>query len=65
MATHEEKSEERWKTIFKKQDEKIVIDKEKFAVDKEIAAVKKRKEDMKILTADTSKYYAATLEAHN
>lgn len=65
MATRAEKSEERWKTIFQKQDEKIVIDKEKVAVEKEIAAVKKRKEDMKILTADTSKYDAATLEAHN
>ena len=29
MATRAEKSEERWKTIFEKQDEKIVIDKEK------------------------------------
>ena len=65
MAMRAEKSEERWKTIFEKQDEKIVIDKEKVAVEKEIAAVKKRKEDMKILTADTSKYDAATLEAHN
>ena len=43
MATRAEKSDERWKTIFQKQDEEIVIDKKKVANDKEIAAVKKRK----------------------
>ena len=58
MATRAEKSEKRWKTIFQKQDEKVMID-------KEITAVKKRKEDMKILTAEMSRYDAATLEAHN
>ena len=58
MATRAEKSDERWKTIFQKQDEKI-------AVDKEIAVVNKRKEDLKILTANTTGYDAATLEAHN
>jgi hypothetical protein len=52
-----EKSDERWKSLLSKQDEKIVIEKERVDVEK-------RKEDFMILTADTSQMDDEVKAAH-
>jgi hypothetical protein len=57
LTTRAEKSDQRWKSILLKQDEKIELEKEK-------VVVKKRKEDFKILTADTSNMDDEVKAAH-
>jgi hypothetical protein len=57
LLMRDTESDERWKVMLLKQEEKIVIRKER-------VAVKKRKGDFMILTADTTRMDPQVLAAH-